>query len=36
LRHDDFAELCRDFRLAGELYQRLAVHLARIGLRAKR
>jgi serine/threonine protein phosphatase PrpC len=36
LRHDDFSELCRDFRLAGELYHRLAVHLARIGLRAGR
>jgi serine/threonine protein phosphatase PrpC len=36
LRADDFAELCRDSRLAGELYQRLAVHLARIGLRAGR
>jgi serine/threonine protein phosphatase PrpC len=33
LRADDFAEVCADPRLAAELYQRLAAHIARLGLR---
>ncbi len=30
VRADDFAEICSDPRLAGELYRRLALHLARL------
>jgi serine/threonine protein phosphatase PrpC len=33
VRADDFAEVCADPRLAAELYQRLAAHIARVGLR---
>jgi hypothetical protein len=32
LRADDFAEICSDPRLAGELYRRLAMHLARLSV----
>jgi hypothetical protein len=36
VRADDFAEICTDPRLATELYRRLALHLARLGVsRAK-
>lgn len=36
VRADDFAEICTDPRLATELYKRLALHLARLGVsRAK-
>ena len=32
VRADDFAEICTDPRLASELYRRLAMHLARLGV----
>lgn len=32
VRADDFAEICTDPRLAAELYRRLAMHLARLGV----
>ena len=32
VRADDFAEICTDPRLATELYRRLAMHLARLGV----
>ncbi|MES1176863.1 MAG: protein phosphatase 2C domain-containing protein [Myxococcales bacterium] len=32
VRADDFSEICTDPRLAAELYRRLAMHLARLGV----
>ncbi|MET0794549.1 MAG: phosphoprotein phosphatase, partial [Polyangiaceae bacterium] len=32
VRADDFSEICTDPRLAAELYRRLAMHLARLGI----
>ncbi len=32
VRADDFSEICTDPRLAGELYRRLAMHLARVSV----
>lgn len=36
VRTDDFAEICTNPRLATELYRRLAMHLARLGVRGGR
>jgi hypothetical protein len=33
VRAEDFAEVCRDPRLASELYRRIAQHFARLGIR---
>jgi hypothetical protein len=35
VRADDFSEVCRDPRLAAELYRRLAAHIARVSLRVR-
>jgi serine/threonine protein phosphatase PrpC len=35
VRADDFSEVCRDPRLAAELYRRLAAHIARVSLRPR-
>ena len=35
VRADDFSEICKEPRLAAELYRRLAAHIARVGLRPR-
>jgi len=36
VRADDFAEICSDPKLGNELYRRLAMHLARLGMHTQR